>query len=1230
MLRDIKLKSIARQFILLAVAVFLINYAKTQVVTADFSFDQSCEEITFQNLSTSSGGLNITGYLWEFGDGNTSLLFEPMHTYGSVGDFNVTLTVFHDGPGQVISSQPVSVWFPVANFVATAVCLGELTEFTSTSTTPPNSALTSWEWDFNNDGIFDDFGENVSFTYLTTGPQIVVLRVTNDLGCQNELSKSIVVKESPDADFSADPVCFGTATQFVNNSSTPTGTLTDFRWDFDNDGSFDALDFEPVYTFPASGIFPVTLEVENNQGCISSITKDVEVYEIPVASYSVVPGCPLDPSSFIDESLPGSGSINFWEWDFDDGSPLVNEQNPSHTYLNNGFYDVQLFIEDDNGCQDDTIQTIIQQKPDAGFQVDDVCLGFPSNFDDTSAYETGFPVDSWHWDFDDGSTSTDEDPVYTYSNHGTFNVELIVSNALLCSDTAYKTILVDTLPIASFSYDPACEDLPTCFYDESLANADTIISWEWNFGDGNISTLKDPCHIYFVGGNYDVTLIVVNSDGCVSEPNTETVFVSIAPDVNFAFNQICFGDTTYFENLTDTFGFQISYLQWDFDDPESGNGISNEFNPSHLFSSPGAYNVKLVVENEYGCIDSIINIVNVDSIPEANFIMPDTISVGVLFDITDLSIPHGSAIFTWFWDFGDGTTGTNISPITHTYFETGNYIVCLTVTGFNGCDNQFCDTIRVVHRPQADFSYASDTTLETFFTDQSQPSNSIISWFWNFGDPESTLDTISGTPQPMWQYPAEGWYSVFLEVEDSYGGVHDTTKLIYSGNAVIADFNQYGQCVGDTTFFIDNSYSPLSASFGLWYWDYGDGTDTSYIEQVDTLLHYYEFPGNYIVRFAVSDTINGFFMTDTLIKVVSVFESPVAKIDTVGLDVCFGTTIQFQDVTPAILDPVVQWIWDFDTFQGDSAFIQDPEFLYADTGIFNVTMKIFTEKGCENQDTVQAHVNFSPGFGFIIENNCVNSPTYFIPDYDSSKITITEWHWDFGDNLSSSNTSTLPSPTHVYERVKEYTITMKMEAFSCPGETQQTTLVFPIPYSEFTLQENFGEVQGRTKFTNNSIFATSYLWDFGNGNTSSVANPTEVYEFDSTYLITLISYNEYFCTDTSTAELTVFFRGLYFPTAFSPNNPNEEINLFTPKGVNLKDYLVQVFDMRGNLMWESDKVDENGTPVESWDGYYEGRLMPQGMYIWKAAGKFKDGSVWQGQSFDKSNPQTNGVVTLLR
>ena len=627
-----------------------------------------------------------------------------------------------------------------------------------------------------------------------------------------------------------------------------------------------------------------------------------------------------------------------------------------------------------------------------------------------------------------------------------------------------------------------------------------------------------------------------------------------------------------------------------------------------------------------------MKVVVIDSIPEANFIAPDTIGKGVEFTIIDLSQAHGSPILTKTWDFGDGNILININPVIHSYEETGWYTICLTVEDFNGCQHILCDSIFIIGLPHANFAYASDITFETFFYDQSTPDADIVDWFWDFGDLTTTVDTISHVEEPSYIYPEEGWYTVYLHVTDRFGGSRDTLKQVYAGNAVISDFYEYGFCIGDSTVFIDNSYSPISAGFENWYWNFGDGTELTLNEPTDTVVHHYSGPGTYHVKFGISATINGFFMSDTLTKDIHIFEPPIARIDTNNLGVCFGQWVNFHDLTHAPFDTISQWLWDFDTPQFDSSYVRHPSFKYLATGDYWVKMSVISKHGCADTDSVLTHINFAPDFEFKVLHPCVNSMTQFVPDYDSSQLKITSWDWDFGDPFSEPdlNTSTDPSPTHVYGRIMNYNVKMSMSAYGCPGSFEKSILAFPIPYSDFTITPDYGGIQGRMLFTNNSIYANSYEWDFGNGNTTNVESPVEVYEQDSLYTVTLISTNEYTCSDTSRQDILVFFKGLYFPNAFSPGNPNDEVSRFIPKGVNLKEYQVQVFDIRGNILWESDEIDHNGTPVESWDGYYNDVLMPQGTYVWKASGVFKDGTSWKGQSFDTGLPKTNGTVTLIK
>ncbi len=1211
-------------------------------VTPDFTYEQYCDSLIFTDATVISGGEVITEWEWSLGEG--PLVYGPTvtHVYAGQGAYNITLTVYFENPdGQESYTEDIHIYKVSSAGISaeTPVCLGTSIDFAGSANTNSSAYFEedSLKWDFEDDGIWDATGWNTSYVYPAAGNHTVRFKAINNKGCSDEEITEIEVTDGPEADFTADAVCLGDEMSFTNTSSlNGSNEFSQFYWDFENDGTWDAFTENPTHFYPTAGTFNVKFKIVTDLGCSDSTESQVTVNMLPVADFTFNSQCPGVMIQFNDASVPNAGGDLTYFWDF--GGYTSTDANPQYMYDVNGTYDIYLQVTNSNGCVHDTTKQILIEKPTADFAFDPVCFGQVTQFTDESIFDAS-PISSWSWDFGDGvGTSTEPNPEYTFLDEGVFDVTLVVENELGCTDDSILPVLVDTLPVANFSHDPACQGMEVCFYDESEPNADTTVSWTWNFGDGNISTLQNPCHIFSDTGYYSVTLEVVNSDGCVSDLYEEEIYIAGQPVADFEAVTSCFGDTTMFVNLTDSAGTEIISWLWDFDDPGSmGNNTSSLFEPSHFFTNPGPFNVSLSVENAFGCSDLLEQTVTIDSLPEALFTKPDTIAKGIEITFNDNSIGHGSPVVNRFWEFGDGTNASNINPVTHTYNTPGKYEICLSVEDFNGCTDEYCDTIVITEYPEAAFTYASDVTLETFFFDESQPANTITSWYWDFGDPTTSLDT-STFAQPMWVYPEEGWYEVYLKVWDRYGGTDDITQMVYAGNAVIADFDHQFVCLGDTTMFVDNSYSPISAGFETWYWDFGDGYDTTFQEPMDTLYHRFMFPGVYEVKLGLSATVYGYFMTDTMYQTIEVFEHPFARIDTAGLGVCFGEEIQFNDASIYVPnDPGGQWLWDF----GDGAMdsLQAPLHTYQDTGEYYVTLQIMSQHGCTAMDSTPAFVNFAPDFDFLVKNPCLNNPATFIPNYDSTKVEITEWSWNFGDYLSNDNTSKLSHPQHTYTRIDNYIVTMKMSSHGCKGESQKNLLVYPVPFSDFRLTSDYGGVQGRVKFSNNSIFASHYLWDFGNGNTSTVPDPVEVYEYDSTYTVTLIAYNDYppntpddfKCSDTTVTELSIFFKGLYFPTAFSPNNPNTEISHFTPKGVNLETYSVQVFDMRGNLMWESDKLDEFGSPVESWDGYADGILMPQGMYVWKAEGRFRDGTSWKGQAFDENvEPQTKGVVTLIR
>ncbi len=1085
-------------------------------------------------------------------------------------------------------------------------------QFTDASSSTGGAIITH-DWDFGDGGTSTD--QNPTYTYINPGNYTVTLIVTHETLITDTYDEPVSIVE-PTAAFSFVQTC--SLFEFTDLSAPDDGTITNWDWDFGDGGV--SINQNPSYTYTVEGDYIVTLIVTHESGCQDEITQNVSYYE-PEVSFSISPNC--ETFTFTDLSIPNLGAITDWSWTFGEGG-TSDEQNPVYTYLTPGEYTVSLTITTSTGCVATADSIVSFYYPDAGFSYDNICGDF--EFINESTVTDGELT--YYWVFDDGFTSTEENPSHSYAGGGDYEVSLTVTHESGCTDN-YMEMVSFYNPIAMFDNDVACVGVETCFYDLSVANADSISTWIWNFGNGNSSSSQNPCIVYTSPGVYIVTLVVVNSDGCFSEPATVTLNVDYPPEAEFIANPACFLDSTSFINITDTHDIEIASWSWNFGDPITGvNNTSDLFEPIHLFSEEGPFDVTLEVENINGCISSFVETIMVDSLPDANFSMPDTVAVGVEFTITDLSLAYGSPILLRSWDFGDGQTAINPNPVIHTYTSPGSYEICLHVENFSGCTDSICYTITISELPFADFTYNSDITLITNFFDHSNPDTTIVGWFWDFGDLTVVSDTISGTPTPTYTYPEEGYYNVYLEVTDSYGGKSDTIKTIYVGNALVADYYHHDICFGDTVIFYDISYSPLSLDIDSYYWNFDDGTDTTYISQTDSIWHYYDTAGVYNVSFAISGFLGEVPITDTIKYEVTVFHQPIARIDTNNLIVCLTNSVYFKDSSIVIdNDSITSWFWEF----GDGYFdtVQFPAHVYNAIDEYTATLTVNTSHYCSATDSVVARVTDSPDIDFEVVHACANAATYFVPD--ETEIEITDWYWTFGDQFSVGiDTSTQSHPTWWYSRVGEYTATMKASSFGCETTQEKNFLVYPIPYAAFSVTPDYGKVQGRTKFTNTSIYATHYEWDFGNGNISTVMNPIEVYERDSTYIITLASKNEYECTDTATFVLDVFFKGLYFPTALSPNNPNDEVSTFQPKGVNLASYQVQVFDTRGNLLWESDKLDEFGSPVEAWDGYSNGLLMPQGMYIWKAQGVFRDGTNWKGSDFQSSDPQPHGTITLIR
>ena len=382
---------------------------------------------------------------------------------------------------------------PIANFTATplSVCAGSPVTFTNTSVPNGTSPIVFNSWDF---GDGDSFvGQNATHIYNTPGTYPVTLVVTNANGTADAEVKPgyITVKPSPTASFTIlGQGCTVPLTLTFNNTSSA-GTPS---WDFDN-GQTSNVTNPPSQTYNAVDSYDISLTITNpTTQCSSTVVQQIEVsnYQAGINLPSVV--CLGQPVNFGDNSTAGA---NTWNWNFGDQGSST-EQNPIHTYNTPGTYTVQLASQNTaSGCTGSTSASItVQPTPTPSFTATPLTNCAPSvvNFVNTS---TGGV--SYTWDFGIGPPFTGTTPpAQTYPINGSYPVSLTMTTALGCQGTTTIPAYINVTDVeASFTADVTggCTPLSVNFTNNSTSpnpTSNPIVSWNWNFGPGQTSTLQNP------------------------------------------------------------------------------------------------------------------------------------------------------------------------------------------------------------------------------------------------------------------------------------------------------------------------------------------------------------------------------------------------------------------------------------------------------------------------------------------------------------------------------------------------------------------------------------------------------------------------------------------------------------------------------------------------------------------------------------------------------------------
>ena len=779
---------------------------------------------SFTNSSSTGGGVT---YLWNFGDGITSVATNPSHTYASAGTYNVTLTVSAAGAADAFISQTITVGNPAASFNVS----GSGTTFSFTSN---SSNAVSFAWDLG-DGTISNATSIINKTY-PVGPYNVKLVVTSSGGCKDSITKAIV-----SAPYSGNPVpsftvntaqqCVsGNSFNFTNTSVASAGTT--YLWIF-GDGTF-ANTTNASHTYLIAGYYNVQLKATFG-GNDFYTNQQVIVKPMPVAAYTYTVDTSIaNTFIFHNASTLSSGNMTF-VWNFGDGSSTSTVANPTHTYPNAGPFTAKLVITTDGGCKDSVSQVVaILPTPTTAFTVTSATTqcakGSLFTFNNTSTSGAGV---TYNWNFGDGTTSTLASPTKTYSTAGTFTITLTTTTS---GGSASATRIVTVNPSPSVSFSSSVAGNTATFTNGSSISAGTN-TYSWDFGDGFNSVATNPVKT-FADGNYNVRLIATSNLGCI-DSTTNSVSVGALPTAAFtvssATTQCSNSDNFTFSN-TSTSGVGITY-SWNF-----GDGTSSALaSPTKSYTGAGTFTVTLTVTSSIGSSSTSQNVVVLAG-PTVVISTSSNTNAGNSFTfVSNSSVPAGT--MTYYWNLGDGTLEDSTVNVTHTYAAPGIYTVKLVVVGSGTCSDSSTTTVTVCPKVTAGFNISSATnqclTGNSFTFVNTSTNNAGIpaasmAYAWSFGD-----STFSSLQTPLAHtYANWGDYDVKLVVTLTSGAciIKDSITRLHADSVEPMPVASY-------RLILDNFYVPTAllsdTTKRCWHYGYDFSYQSSSILGRGTMDYFY-------------------------------------------------------------------------------------------------------------------------------------------------------------------------------------------------------------------------------------------------------------------------------------------------------------------------------------------------------------------------------------------------------
>ncbi len=621
---------------------------------------------------------------------------------------------------------------------------------------------------FGNDTPAIDFNESgtYSVTLSATGSDGEVVTLTKSITISNDEAPPFVINE--------DGACIDSQVTFVGQQANGEA-VTVLSWDF-GDGT-QGSGQSATHQYSSTGSYSVVLSATAINGCVNRFTKSVEIYNAPVASFTLPTGllCTNNEFAFINTTPDNFDGNLTYQW-------LIDNQLTSTTrdmlaaFASEGSKDItlQTFIP---GCSDVVTQNIanVIEGPLTNFSFSGQCEDEDITFINTSSGT----VSGYTWDFDDGQNSTDTNPIHIYTTAEVYDVTLTATNVAGCNNTKTKSVPIYSRPQVNFFLSPppfSCNGMPSQFNDLTPNPTDSNIAlWSWNFGDAgssqNTSALRNPQHTYTDAGNYDVSLLVSTNFSCSSTLQLP-VTISQSPVADFNHSAPC---EDVLVNFSDVSTGTIQSWDWMI-----GSTVYATQNPTHTFINSGNTSVTLTVIANNDCIGSVNKVIVVPAKLSPDFtVSRNCVDQQTLF--TDITDATADPVSSYSWDFGGLGTASG-SPANFTFSNTGNVNVTLTLTTQTGCEYPVSKLVNIISSPQASFTaspLAGAPPLAVQFTNTSV---SATSYQWAFNDENNSTSTQTS---PLFTYQSLGQYQAELTASNAQNCVHTFSRTIDVVNPVV-------------------------------------------------------------------------------------------------------------------------------------------------------------------------------------------------------------------------------------------------------------------------------------------------------------------------------------------------------------------------------------------------------------------------------------------------------------